>query len=379
MTTKKTHFRAAAALLLAVLILLPGIPARAAETTLKVTAPETLPAVGETFTVTVDLSGNPGLCAAQYTLAFDKSVLSCESAQVGDILRGTFSAANPSGPEGAIVAAATTTPVTKDGAVGVFTFRVTGTGDAGFSLQDLVFTDQNGVTIPVTLVSGTTGGDNNNNNSGENPGGTVGPGGNGTVITPAEPGETPAAPQQTFSDVPPTHWAYESIEKAAAQGLVTGVGGGKFEPGRTLTRAEFTTMLWRMAGSPAAEKSAGFRDVPADAWFAKAVDWAAEKGYVTGTGDNAFSPSASISRQEAVTILFRYSGGVSGTELMFSALYDSQFSDSGSIAPWAKSAVDWAVYHGVITGTSQTTVSPTATATRAEAAALFVRYSEKIK
>ena len=125
MTTKKNHFRAAAALLLAAIILLPGLPARAAETTLTVTVPETLPAVGETFTVTVDLSGNPGLCAAQYTLAFDQSVLSCESAQVGDVLRGTFSATNPQGPEGAIVAAATTTPVTKDGTVGVFTFRVT--------------------------------------------------------------------------------------------------------------------------------------------------------------------------------------------------------------------------------------------------------------
>ena len=329
MTTKKNHFRAAAALLLAAIILLPGLPARAAETTLTVTAPETLPAVGETFTVTVDLSGNPGLCAAQYTLAFDQSVLSCESAQVGDVLRGTFSATNPQGPEGAIVAAATTTPVTKDGTVGVFTFRVTKAGDAGFALQDLVFTDQHGNSITITLPSGTSSG-GENGNTGEN--GSTG----------------------------------------------TGEGGGKFEPGRTLNRAEFTTMLWRMAGSPKAEKAAGFRDVEPGTWYSDAIDWAAEQGYVTGTGDSAFSPNASISRQEAVTILFRYSGGVSGTELMFSSMYDSQFTDSDSIAPWAESALDWAIYHGVITGTSQTTVSPTATATRAEAAALFVRYSEKI-
>ena len=328
MTTKKNHFRAAAALLLAAIILLPGLPARAAETTLTVTVPETLPAIGETFTVTVDLSGNPGLCAAQYTLAFDQSVLSCESAQVGDVLRGTFSATNPQGPEGAIVAAATTTPV--------------------------------------------------NGNTGENGSTGTGEGGNSGTILPAEPGETPVEPKQTFSDVPPTHWAYVSVEKAAAQGLVTGVGGGKFEPSRTLNRAEFTTMLWRMAGSPKAEKAAGFRDVEPGTWYSDAIDWAAEQGYVTGTGDSAFSPNASISRQEAVTILFRYSGGVSGAELMFSSMYDSQFTDSDSIAPWAESALDWAIYHGVITGTSQTTVSPTATATRAEAAALFVRYSEKI-
>ena len=127
-----------------------------------------------------------------------------------------------------------------------------------------------------------------------------------------------------------------------------------------------------------AEKAAGFRDGEPGTWYSDAIDWAAEQGYVTGTGDSAFSPNASISRQEAVTILFRYSGGVSGAELMFSSMYDSQFTDSDSIAPWAESALDWAIYHGVITGTSQTTVSPTATATRAEAAALFVRYSEKI-
>lgn len=369
MTTKKNHFRAAAALLLAAIILLPGLPARAAETTLTVTVPETLPAVGETFTVTVDLSGNPGLCAAQYTLAFDQSVLSCESAQVGDVLRGTFSATNPQGPEGAIVAAATTTPVTKDGTVGVFTFRVTKAGDAGFALRDLVFTDQEGNSITITFPGGTSSG-GESGNAGEN--------GNSGTILPAEPGEAPAEPKQTFSDVPPTHWAYVSVEKAAAQGLVTGVGGGKFEPARTLTRAEFTTMLWRMAGSPKAENAAGFRDVEPGTWYSDAIDWAAEQGYVTGTGDSAFSPNASISRQEAVTILFRYSGGVSGAELMFSSMYDSQFTDSDSIAPWAESALDWAIYHGVITGTSQTTVSPTATATRAEAAALFVRYSEKI-
>ena len=89
-----------------------------------------------------------------------------------------------------------------------------------------------------------------------------------------------------------------------------------------------------------------------------------------------FSPDGKITRQEVVTILFRYSGSQSGAETMFTATYDSQFTDSGAIAPWAKSAMYWAIYNGVINGTSQTTVSPTATATRAEVAAIFVRYSK---
>ena len=91
-----------------------SLPAAAEGTSLTIGAPETLPAVGETFTVTVRISGNPGLCAAQYTLAFDPSVVRCESASVGDILRGTFAAANPKAEAGAIVAAATVTPATGD-------------------------------------------------------------------------------------------------------------------------------------------------------------------------------------------------------------------------------------------------------------------------
>ena len=175
---------------------------------------------------------------------------------------------------------------------------------------------------------------------------------------------------------PKSFWGYESIERAAQLGYVNGVGGGKFEPNRQLTRAEFVTMLYRMADKPAANTAAGFTDVPQNAWYRDALNWAAEKGYVNGTGANTFSPDGKITRQEVVTILFRYSGSQSGAETMFTATYDSQFTDSGAIAPWAKTAMYWAIYNGVVNGTSPTTVSPTATATRAEVAAIFVRYAK---
>lgn len=353
-------------LLLVLMIAMLSLPAYAAGTSLKIDAPASLPAVGETFTVKVDISGNPGLCAAQYTLAFDKTVVTCVSASVGDVLKGTLSAANPDAADGAIVAAAATSPAKGDGSIGVFTFKVLKSGETGFTLKDAVFSDANGASISTNVPAA---------DSSQKPSGTE---------KPEQPkGDEPAAPSnpgenagQTFLDVPKSFWGYESIERAAQLGYVNGVGGGKFEPNRQLTRAEFVTMLHRMAGKPTASTAAAFTDVSQNAWYRDAVNWAAEKGYVNGTGANTFSPDGKITRQEVVTILFRYSGSQSGAETMFTATYDSQFTDSGAITPWAKTAMYWAIYNGVVNGTSPTTVSPTATATRAEVAAIFVRYAK---
>ena len=353
-------------LLLVLMIAMLSLPAYAAGTSLKIDAPASLPAVGETFTVKVDISGNPGLCAAQYTLVFDKTVVTCVSASVGDVLKGTLSAANPDAAGGAIVAAAATSPAKGDGSIGVFTFKVLKSGETGFTLRDAVFSDANGASISTNVPAA---------DSSQKPSGTE---------KPEQPkGDEPAAPSvpgesagQTFLDVPVSFWGYESIERAVQLGYVNGVGGGRFEPNRQLTRAEFVTMLHRMAGKSAASTAAAFTDVSQNAWYRDAVNWAAEKGYVNGTGENSFNPDGKITRQEVVTILFRYSGAQSGTELMFSSMYDSQFADSGAIAPWAKTAMYWAIYNGVVNGTSPTTVSPTATATRAEVAAIFVRYSK---
>lgn len=353
-------------LLLVLMIAMLSLPAYAAGTSLKIDAPASLPAVGETFTVKVDISGNPGLCAAQYTLAFDKTVVTCVSASVGDVLKGTLSAANPDAADGAIVAAAATSPAKGDGSIGVFTFKVLKSGETGFTLKDAVFSDANGASISTNVPAA---------DSSQKPSGTE---------KPEQPkGDEPAAPSnpgenagQTFLDVPKSFWGYESIERAAQLGYVNGVGGGKFEPNRQLTRAEFVTMLYRMAGKSAASTAAAFTDVPQNAWYRDAVNWAAEKGYVNGTGENSFNPDGKITRQEVVTILFRYGGAQSGAETMFSSMYDSQFADSGAIAPWAKTAMYWAIYNGVVNGTSPTTVSPTATATRAEVAAIFVRYAK---
>ncbi len=370
------------ALLAALLAAVLSLPAAAAETSLIISAPETLPAVGETFTVTVTISGNPGLCAAQYTLAFDPSVVRCESASVGELLRNTFSAANPSAEAGAIVAAATVTPATGDGSVGVFTFQVLKAGETDFTLQNAIFSGADGAPIQTNITTSAPAEDEPGQPEQPVPGGETGQTPGKDPAQPEQPGqeqpgqEQPLPAEPLFTDVPQSFWGYEAIQKAARLGLINGVGEGKFAPERKLTRAEFVTMLWRLAGQPAAGAKADFTDVPAEIWYRAGLDWVAEKGYVTGDGGR-FKPEDQITRQEAVTILFRYSGGQSGMETMFSAIYADQFSDSGAVASWAKSAMDWAIYHSVIQG-SGGKLNPTGTASRAEIAAIFVRYAEKV-
>lgn len=180
-----------------------------------------------------------------------------------------------------------------------------------------------------------------------------------------------------FTDVGEDHWAYESVKKAVSLGLVTGRGNALFAPNDTMTRAEAVTMLHRMAGSPEA-KAASFADVASDSWYAAAVNWAAEAGVMKGVSDTQFGAADPITRQELLTVLYRMAGSVSGTEVMFTALYDDQFTDSGEIAVWAKPAMYWGIYKELIRGVAADQLAPLGAVTRAEAAAILVRYSEKL-
>lgn len=135
-------------------------------------------------------------------------------------------------------------------------------------------------------------------------------------------------------------------------------------------------MLWRMRGKPQTDAENRFDDIAPSDWYYEAVCWAADKDLVTGVAASRFSPDGIITRQEVATILYRMDGSRSGLEISFRALYDRQFSDSGSIASWAHAAMDWAVYHGVLSGTSATTLHPTGTATRAAVATILVRYTQ---
>ena len=150
------------------------------------------------------------------------------------------------------------------------------------------------------------------------------------------------APEQIFTDVPVDAYCYEAVKWAAEKGITGGVGNGLFAPNQPCTRAQIVTFLWRAAGSPAPKNMSSFADVPADAFYAKAVAWAVENGITGGTGDGKFSPDATCTRAQAVTFLYRASGAptVSG---------NAAFSDVAANAYYA-AAVKWAEKNGITGG-----------------------------
>lgn len=381
------------ALLLAVQLLTPL--ACAAGTTLKLTAPDKLPDVGQTFTVTAELTGNTGLAAVQLSLGYDDSVVECTGIENGALVAGMLAASNPYATRdgvGAILAAATTTAVKTDGSLAVFTFRVKAAGDAKLTLADALLSDIDGkalslsYSLPALIAQGS--GSDSGSGSGSD---AEKPGTDNKKSEDDKKSEDEDKPEDeekpadgaqeevksgSFRDVTSAHWAFASVERAAELGLVTGYSDGTFRPDTPVTRAQFVLMLWRMCGKPAAAKAASFADASAD-WYQDALSWAVEKGYVNGLSDTRFGPDAPITRQQAMAILFRLNGGQSGTELTLTGIYEQTFADSTTIASWAKDATWWAVYHELVSGVGGSRIAPEANASRAQIAAILLRYADK--
>lgn len=145
-----------------------------------------------------------------------------------------------------------------------------------------------------------------------------------------------------FVDVAEGSYYEEAIDWAVEKGITNGVSSNMFAPNDPCTRAQIVTFLWRAAGSPAPKSMSSFTDVPADAFYAKAVAWAVENGITSGTGESKFSPNSTCTRAQAVTFLYRASGrpAVSGK---------AEFSDVSTTAFYAD-AVAWAAKKGITTG-----------------------------
>lgn len=381
------------ALLLAVQLLTPL--ACAAGATLKLTAPDKLPDVGQTFTVTAELTGNTGLAAVQLSLGYDDSVVECTGIENGALVAGMLAASNPYATRdgvGAILAAATTTAVKTDGSLAVFTFRVKAAGDAKLTLADALLSDTDGKALPLSyslpaLIAQGSGSDSGSGSGSD----AEKPGTDNKKSEDDKKSEDEDKPEDeekpadgaqeevksgSFRDVTSTHWAFASVERAAELGLVTGYSDGTFRPDTPVTRAQFVLMLWRMCGKPAAAKAASFADASAD-WYQDALSWAVENGYVNGLSDTRFGPDAPITRQQAMAILFRLNGGQSGTELTLTGIYEQTFADSTTIAAWAKDATWWAVYHELVSGVGGSRIAPEANASRAQIAAILLRYADQ--
>ena len=195
-------------------------------------------------------------------------------------------------------------------------------------------------------------------------------GGFSAVITVDVGGELP------FVDVPKDAWFYSAIAYNYNNGLMVGVTNNHFAPGEIVTRATAVTVLHRIAGRPIAE-SEGFIDVPAGEWYTNAVHWAEANGIVFGHGDGTFDPHAPVTREDLVTILYRFvdkmgydAVGDSGIEL---------FSDRDETSSYAEWAMDWAISEGLLGGFPDGTIRPKAYTERAQMAVIMMHFVEYLR
>ena len=178
-----------------------------------------------------------------------------------------------------------------------------------------------------------------------------------------------------FTDVE-GHWALEAIEYAYVNDLMSGTSATVFAPDATLNRAMLATILYRLEGKPAVQTKNTYTDVAAGTWYTDAVIWASENGIVTGYGNGKFGPTDNITREQMAVMLYRYAAYKNYDVTNASDLQG--FIDMQSISAWALNAIKWANAEKLINGRTAQTIVPGGNATRAEAAAILMRFRENI-
>ena len=173
-----------------------------------------------------------------------------------------------------------------------------------------------------------------------------------------------------FTDVHSYSWFYDAVQFVYDNDIMNGVSDTSFNPDGTITRGMVVTMLWRMAGEPYSF-GGGFSDVPAGHYCYSAAAWASRNGIVNGMTSTTFAPDTNITREQLVTILYRYAQYL-GYSTTGSSLYG--FTDASSVSSYATNAMSWAVKYGIISGVTTTTLVPAGTATRAQAAQMFMSF-----
>ena len=208
------------------------------------------------------------------------------------------------------------------------TVTLTAQPDSGYVLAALTVTDSQGREIKLTRLDG----------------------GKYTFTMPGNRVEVKAAfAGITFSDVPSGAYYAEAVRWAVEQGVTNGTGNGTFQPNGSCTRAQLAAFLWRLAGEPESTRDLTFTDVRADAWCAKALRWAAEQGIVTGYADGSFHPDQTVTRIQAVAMLYRYAKA-QGMDTTRGGMAVREFDDFAAVPAYALEAAGWAVNAGILRG-----------------------------
>lgn len=196
----------------------------------------------------------------------------------------------------------------------------------------------------------------------------------------------PTCPGYAFRDMPvPADWSHEGLDYCIYRGYIAGTSASTVAPTGVCTRAQLVSILYRMQGEPTTVKGyelaklrAPFNDVPRGQWYTDAIWWAKLTGVVAGTSATTFDPSGEITREQLAVILYNYtkqfaSGSLTATGSL------AGFPDAGSVSSWARTEMAWAVGNGLISGTGSGSVaylSPQGSATRAQVAAILMRFEQ---
>lgn len=167
-------------------------------------------------------------------------------------------------------------------------------------------------------------------------------------------------------------WAANAVDYAYHFGLVGGVSEDKFAPNTSMTRAQLVTILYRAAGSPQMTVTTNFEDLDVGAYYYSAVVWATVTGVVNGTSDTTFSPNSYVTREQIAAILYRYADTMGDNVTVSGNL--NAYTDKDQVSDYAVEPMIWAVDRGIISGTTDTTLSPKSTATRAQVVVMLHRY-----
>ena len=200
--------------------------------------------------------------------------------------------------------------------------------DSGYVLAALTVTDSQGREVPLTRLDG----------------------GKYSFTMPGSRVEVQAVfAGITFSDVPGGAYYEEAVRWAVEKGVTTGTTATTFSPSAPCTRAQLAAFLWRLAGEPESTRDLTFTDVRADAWCAKALRWAAEQGVVTGYADGSFRPDQTVTRIQAVAMLYRYARA-QGMDTTQGGMAVREFDDFAAVPAYALEAAGWAVNAGILRG-----------------------------
>ena len=196
----------------------------------------------------------------------------------------------------------------------------------------------------------------------------------------------PTCPGYAFRDMPaPTDWSHEGLDYCIYRGYVAGTSASTVAPTGVCTRAQLVSILYRIQGEPTtvagyelAKLRAPFNDVPRGQWYTDAIWWAKLTGVVSGTSATTFDPSGEITREQLAVILYNYTKQFAPGSLTATGSL-AGFPDAGSVSSWARTEMAWAVGNGLISGTGSGGVaylSPQGSATRAQVAAILMRFEQ---